>query len=188
MRKPESARPEEPIAAPPKQVAPPDLAPVASHAVPKPVTVDAPKPVPKSVADKWLADTGATPDGHHQKIVAAVTELNTLADQHGKELKQLSDQYAQSITKEIDDQVKQLSTSTVAAGPASADDAGGLLDVIRRDKSLRSNVSTVDSVELPSGVIATIFAAAEQADGSAGSYGSAAGADAPLPSPSPAGP
>lgn len=73
----------------------------------------------------------------------------------------------------------------VVAGPTSADATGGLLDTIRSDKTLRGLVSTVDSAELPSGVIATVFAAAEQADGRAGSYGSAAGADAPVPSPSP---
>ena len=73
---------------------------------------------------------------------------------------------------------------TVVAGPASADADGGLLDAVRGDKTLRANVSTVDTVDAPSGVIATVLAAAEQAAGKAGSYGTSAGADAPLPSPS----
>ena len=73
----------------------------------------------------------------------------------------------------------------VVAGPASADATGGLLDVVRGDKGLRDNVSTVDGVDVPSGVIATVLAAAEQARGDSGSYGSGPGADEPLPSPSP---
>jgi hypothetical protein len=73
---------------------------------------------------------------------------------------------------------------SVVAGPASADASGGLLDVVRSDKALRDTVSTVDGVDEPSGVIATVLAAAEQAGGNAGSYGSGPGADAPLPSPS----
>jgi len=73
----------------------------------------------------------------------------------------------------------------VVAGPASADATGGLLDVVRGDKGLRDNVSTVDGVDAPSGVIATVLAAAEQARGDSGSYGSGPGADEPLPSPSP---
>ena len=76
------------------------------------------------------------------------------------------------------------STGTVVAGPVSADATGGLLDAVRGDKTLRSNVSTVDSVDTPSGVIATILAAAEQSAGRSGSYGSGPGADAPLPTPS----
>ena len=75
------------------------------------------------------------------------------------------------------------STGTVVAGPASADATGGLLDAVRNDKTLRANVSTVDGTDTPSGVIATILAAAEQAAGRSGSYGSGPGADAPLPSP-----
>lgn len=74
---------------------------------------------------------------------------------------------------------------SVVAGPAAADAKGGLLDVVRSDKGLRDNVSTVDSVDVPSGVIATVLAAAEQAAGRSGSYGSGPGADAPLPTPSP---
>lgn len=75
------------------------------------------------------------------------------------------------------------STGTVIAGPAAADATGGLLDAARGDKTLRANVSTVDGTDTPSGIIATILAAAEQAAGRSGSYGSGPGADAPLPSP-----
>lgn len=74
---------------------------------------------------------------------------------------------------------------TVVAGPVTADSNGGLIDVVRSDKTLRSAVSTVDGVDTPSGVIATVFAAAEQAAGRSGSYGTGSGASAPLPTPSP---
>jgi hypothetical protein len=77
------------------------------------------------------------------------------------------------------------SSGAVVTGPLSAAAGGGLLDVIRADKSLRSIVSTVDGAELPSGVIATVLACAEQAAGNAGSYGVASGSDRPLPSPAP---
>jgi hypothetical protein len=73
----------------------------------------------------------------------------------------------------------------VVAGPASADADGGLLDLVRGDKGLRANVSTVDTVDQPSGVIATVLAAAEQAAGRSGSYGIGPGADTPLPDMSP---
>ena len=73
----------------------------------------------------------------------------------------------------------------VVAGPVTAADSGGLLDVVRSDKTARAAVSTVNAVDSPSGVIATVFALAEQAVGHAGSYGVGSGADAPLPTPSP---
>lgn len=76
-------------------------------------------------------------------------------------------------------------TGAVVTGPTTAADKGGLLDVLRDDAAVRDTVSTVDSAELPSGVIATVLALAEQARGGAGSYGVAPGADAPLPTPSP---
>ena len=74
---------------------------------------------------------------------------------------------------------------TVVAGPATAADSGGLLNVVRNDKATRAAVSTVDSVDVPSGVIATVFALADQAVGRSGSFGVGSGADAPLPTPSP---
>jgi hypothetical protein len=73
----------------------------------------------------------------------------------------------------------------VLAGPASSADTAGLLQVARDDKDLTDSVSTIDGVDLPSGVIATVLALAEQADGRAGNYGSEGGAQAPLPTPSP---
>jgi hypothetical protein len=74
---------------------------------------------------------------------------------------------------------------TVVAGPATAADKGGLLDVVRSDKAIRATVSTVDTVDAPSGVIAVVYALVEQTSGGAGSYGIGSGADRPLPTPSP---
>jgi hypothetical protein len=82
----------------------------------------------------------------------------------------------------------QAAVGAVATGPTTAADAGGLLAVIRSQKQLRGAISTVDGAELPRGVIATVIALAEQADGKVGSYGGGAGADSPLPSASPSAP
>jgi hypothetical protein len=72
----------------------------------------------------------------------------------------------------------------VVAGPVAAADTG-LLKAARGDKNLTADVSTVDGVDLPRGLIATVLALAEQAKGEVGSYGVRSGAEAPLPSPSP---
>ena len=77
------------------------------------------------------------------------------------------------------------SAGTVVAGPQTADQPGGLVDAIRSDKTLRGLVSTVDDADLPSGIITTVLALAEQSGGGAGSYGIGPGRDAPLPAPSP---
>jgi hypothetical protein len=73
----------------------------------------------------------------------------------------------------------------VVSGPTQADEDAGLLAYIRGEKTLRSNVSTVDGADGPRGVIATVFALAEQRDGGAGSYGAADGVDGTMPSRSP---
>jgi len=72
----------------------------------------------------------------------------------------------------------------VIAGPVAAADSG-LLQAARSDKALTADVSTVDGVDAPRGVIATVLALAEQAKGGVGSYGARNGATAPLPTPSP---
>ena len=85
------------------------------------------------------------------------------------------------------DLVRALDRSAVGAvlaGPlASADN--GLLKAARDDKTVTNDVSTVDGVDLPRGLIATVLALAEQAKGGVGSYGTQSGARAPLPTPSP---
>jgi hypothetical protein len=73
----------------------------------------------------------------------------------------------------------------VVAGPQTSDQRGGLVDQIRSDKTTRSLVSTVDDADIPSGIIATVLALAEQSGGQAGSYGIGPGRDSPVPSLSP---
>jgi hypothetical protein len=72
----------------------------------------------------------------------------------------------------------------VLAGPVASADTG-VLKAARADKDLTTDVSTVDGVDLPRGLIATVLALAEQAKGGVGSYGTQSGANAPLPTPSP---
>ncbi|PZF79644.1 copper transporter [Jiangella anatolica] len=69
---------------------------------------------------------------------------------------------------------------TVVAGPAStAQD--GLLLTIRDSDDLSEVVSTVDSVDLPSGRAAVVFALSEQAEGGSGQYGVVGETDGALP-------
>jgi hypothetical protein len=86
-----------------------------------------------------------------------------------------------TLARELDRQ----SVGAVVAGPLSADTTGGLIDAVRSDHTVGSVVSTVDGVDLPSGVIATVLALVEQESGASGSYGTGAGSNAPLPTPSP---
>ncbi len=69
---------------------------------------------------------------------------------------------------------------TVVAGPAqTAED--GLLRTIRDDGDIAELVSTVDSVDLPSGRAAVVFALSEQAEGGSGQYGVVGETDGALP-------
>jgi hypothetical protein len=82
----------------------------------------------------------------------------------------------------------RLDTTTdgvVVAGPSTSNVPQGLVGVVRADASVSGAVSTVDTADRPSGVIAAVLALAEQIRGGAGSYGTAGGADTPVPSPSP---
>jgi hypothetical protein len=76
------------------------------------------------------------------------------------------------------------SQGAVIVGPAVAADSGGLVAAARSDKATMAAVSTVDGADLPSGQITTVFALAQQLLGQSGNFGAAAGADAPLPTPS----
>jgi hypothetical protein len=85
------------------------------------------------------------------------------------------------------DLVRDLDRSAVGAvlaGPLASADSG-LLKAARADKQVSADVSTVDGVDLPRGIIATVLALAEQAKGGVGSYGTQGGANEPVPSPSP---
>ena len=91
----------------------------------------------------------------------------------------------QALLAQLAQRLDDAAVGAVVVGPSSAAEPGGLLDLIRRDKAVSAAVSTVDAAEQPSGVIAAILALGQQAAGSAGSYGGAAGAIAPVPSPTP---
>ena len=67
----------------------------------------------------------------------------------------------------------------------AARSADGPVAAVRNDPGLRSAVSSVDGLDRPSGVLATVLGLREQADGRAGSYGSGPGATAPAPPPAP---
>ena len=96
-----------------------------------------------------------------------------------------ADTSAAPLLAEFAHDLDRSAVGAVATGPTTAAADGGVLAAIRDNKTVRSAVSTVDGAELPSGVIATVLALVEQADGRAGSYGVASGSDDPLPSPSP---
>lgn len=70
---------------------------------------------------------------------------------------------------------------TVLEGPTSAAAAPGLLNAALKDGWTTKNVSTVDSADLASGRIATVFALAEELTGKTGHYGLTGTADGPLP-------
>lgn len=73
----------------------------------------------------------------------------------------------------------------VVAGPAAATASGGVLAAVRSDSSVSQAVSTVDSVDQPSGVIATILSLADMASGHRGAYGTGSDHSPPVPTPSP---
>jgi hypothetical protein len=75
--------------------------------------------------------------------------------------------------------------ATVIAAPAVTTQNGGLLAAARSDSAFAGQVSTVDSVEMPRGQVAVVFALTEELAGRSGCFGSGSGARAPLPSMSP---
>ena len=71
----------------------------------------------------------------------------------------------------------------VVAGTDQAAASGGVVQLLRADAAASDRVSTVDAADTPTGRLAVLLALQEQATGGAGAYGTAAGADAPLPVP-----
>lgn len=69
----------------------------------------------------------------------------------------------------------------VVTGGATTAAAGGLITVVRDDGDIAKRVSTVDTVDMPSGRVVVVYALREQLDGRAGQYGAGAGSSAPLP-------
>jgi hypothetical protein len=70
---------------------------------------------------------------------------------------------------------------SVLGGPAASAGEGGLIAVVREDQDLAAAVSTVDSVDLNSGRVAVVFAAAEQEQGGSGQYGRVGTTDGAVP-------
>jgi hypothetical protein len=79
------------------------------------------------------------------------------------------------------DALERAGAGAVVAGPSSAADTGSLIDEIRNDADLAERVSTVDSINLPGGRIAVVFATIEQHEGGAGQYGYLGAGDGPIP-------
>jgi hypothetical protein len=72
-------------------------------------------------------------------------------------------------------------SGAVLAGRSGAADATGPVGVVRADTGTASALSTVDDVQSAVGRVATVLALREQAQGRAGRYGEAAGAQAVIP-------
>ncbi len=70
---------------------------------------------------------------------------------------------------------------SVLAGPPDSAGEGGIITVVRDDEDLAGAVSTVDSVDLNSGRVAVVFAAAEQEQGGSGQYGRVGTTDGAVP-------
>jgi Copper transport outer membrane protein, MctB len=79
------------------------------------------------------------------------------------------------------DALESVGSGAVASGPASTANTGGLLEAIRADEELTERVSTVDSINLPGGRIAVVFAVVEQENGGVGQYGYVGAEDGLLP-------
>lgn len=71
---------------------------------------------------------------------------------------------------------------TVVIGPASSATGDGLVALIRKDKDVAAEISTVDTGQTQMGLITAVLALREQVAGTAGQYGFGAGASDPLPS------
>jgi len=78
------------------------------------------------------------------------------------------------------------SGGVVIAGPLAAADATGVLTAVRQDTAATRSISTVDSADVPAGVIVTLLAMVEQAAKSAGQYGVGAGVTGLRPGVAPA--
>lgn len=69
---------------------------------------------------------------------------------------------------------------TVVAGPVESA-AGGAIESVRKSAKTSSDVSTVDSVDSPFGLVAVAYALVEQLAGASGQYGAGDAADSALP-------
>ncbi len=72
---------------------------------------------------------------------------------------------------------------SVVSGPPSAAADGGVVAAIRADSGLSADVSTVDAIDLPAGIVVSVYALAQQLAGGSGQYGYVGTTDGPLPEP-----
>ncbi len=70
---------------------------------------------------------------------------------------------------------------SVLAGAEGSADPGGLVAALRESGPVRRTVSSVDVADVPSGIIASVLALAQQSAGVSGQYGIGPGADAAMP-------
>jgi Copper transport outer membrane protein, MctB len=76
-------------------------------------------------------------------------------------------------------------SGTVAIGNADAAADGGMIKAIRDESKAQDHVSTVDTGDSASGLLATVFALNYAKQGKTGDYGVGPGSDGPLPTPVP---
>jgi Copper transport outer membrane protein, MctB len=69
----------------------------------------------------------------------------------------------------------------VLGGAEGSADVGGLVAALRNSGPVRRSVSSVDVADVPSGVIASVLALAQQSTGTAGQYGLGPGAESAMP-------
>jgi hypothetical protein len=67
------------------------------------------------------------------------------------------------------------------AAPTGGASAGGVLEALRHDAALSTDVSSVDNADQPAGQTALVFALVERLKGRFGHYGSGPGAGSAMP-------
>jgi hypothetical protein len=75
------------------------------------------------------------------------------------------------VVSEVVGALATTSRAVVAVSPRGGAVAGSLIDGVRRDLSLSSDVSSVDNADTPAGRVATVFAIVERLSGGFGHYG-----------------
>lgn len=75
------------------------------------------------------------------------------------------------VVSEVVGALATTSRAVVAVSPQGGGVAGSLIDGVRRDVSLSSDVSSVDNADTPAGRVATVFAIVERLAGGFGHYG-----------------
>jgi hypothetical protein len=124
-----------------------------------------------------LTVNGGVPHSASLAVLIAPPPPSATAD---PKLVQAQDDLLLDLARALD----RSAVGALVAGPVTSGETG-LLKAARIDKDLSADVSTVDGIDLPRGLIATVLALAEQAKGGVGSYGTRSGSQEPLPSPSP---